>query len=78
MNHNSLSLHRPDLPDHHEVLLEHWGDPFAAMVGSYLDTVVDGAPNAAPPEIGRENLRVVLAAYESARLGREVALSEIV
>jgi predicted dehydrogenase len=71
-----LTLHRPDLPGGSEVLTER-GDVFAAMVGSYLDTVLDGAPSAAPPELGRENLRVVLAAYEADRLGREVRLEEI-
>ena len=47
------------------------------MIGRYLDTVLNGAENPSPGEIGRANLRVVLAAYESARLGREVALEEI-
>ncbi len=73
----ALTLHRPDLPDHQEVLLEHGFGGFTTMIGRYLDTVVDGAPNPSPGEVGRENLRVVLAAYESARLGREVALSEV-
>jgi predicted dehydrogenase len=72
----ALTLHRPDLPDRREVLLEHRGDAFAAMIGRYLDTVLDGHSNPSPGEVGRENLRVVLAAYESARLGREVELDE--
>lgn len=72
--HGALALHRTDLPNRHEVLLEKNGDVFAAMIGRYLDTVVDGAPNASPPEVGRENLKVVLAAYESARLGRVISL----
>ncbi len=68
----ALVLHRHDLPDRREVLIAERGDDFAAMVGCYLDTVLDGTPNPAPGEAGRENLRVVLAAYESARVGREV------
>jgi len=47
------------------------------MIGRYLDTVLDGAANPSPGAVGRENLRVVLSAYESARLGREVTLEEI-
>jgi predicted dehydrogenase len=70
-------LHRPDLPDRKQVLLEHGGDAFAVMIGRYLDAVVDGERNPSPAEVGRENLRVVLAAYESARLGREVPLGEV-
>jgi predicted dehydrogenase len=73
----ALSLHRADLPDQRAVLLEAHGDSFAVMIGRYLDTVLRGAANPAPGEVGRENLRVVLAAYESARLGREVRLEEI-
>ena len=72
-----LTLHRPDLPDRHEVLLERRWDSFDAMIGAYLDTVLDGAPNPSPGETGRDNLRVVLAAYESARQGREVAVAEM-
>jgi predicted dehydrogenase len=75
--HGALALHRPDLPERREVLLEQREDPFAAMIGRYLDTVLDGAPNASPGRVGRENLAVVLAAYESARNGREVRLDEI-
>lgn len=72
-----VTLHRADLPDQGEVLLAPGADVFAAMTGRYLDTVLDGAPNPSPPELGRENLRVVLAAYESDRLGRAVRLDEI-
>lgn len=70
----ALTLHRKDLPERREVLLQERGDSFATMIGRYLDTVLDGAPNPAPGEVGRDNLEVVLAAYESARLGREVRL----
>lgn len=73
----ALTLHRPDLPDRREALLDQGGDAFAAMIGRYLDTVLDGAPNPSPGEVGRENLKVVLAAYASARTGREISLEEI-
>jgi predicted dehydrogenase len=74
---HALTLHRADLPSQHEVLLEKPEGPFTAMIGRYLDTVLDGAPNPAPAEVGRENLRIVLAAYESVRRGGEVGLDEI-
>ena len=73
----ALVLHRPDLSEQREVLLESGGDTFATMSGRYLDTVLDGAPNPSPGEVGREDLRVVLAAYEAMRLGRQVRLDEI-
>ena len=68
-----------DLPDRKEVLLEQgsWGDSFAVMIGRYLDTVQHGAPNPSPGEVGREDLKIVLAAYRSAELGREVSLAEM-
>jgi len=75
--HGALTLHRPDLPDQRSVLLEAHEDSFVAMIGRYLDTVLNGAPNPSPGAVGRENLRVVLAAYESARLGREVRVDAI-
>lgn len=75
--HGALALHRPDLPDRRETLLQHGGDGFVHMIGHYLDTVLDGAPNPSPASVGRENLQFVLAAYKSARLGREVRLDEI-
>jgi predicted dehydrogenase len=74
--HGALTLHRPDLPERREVLIEHREDPFAVMIGRYLDTVLEGAPNPSPGAVGRENLKVVLAAYESARIGQEVRLAE--
>ena len=73
----ALVLHRPDLPDRREVLMEHRRDGFAAMIGRYLDTVLDRAPSPAPGEAGRDSLRVVLTAYEAARLGREVEVDEV-
>ena len=71
----ALVLHRPDLPDRREVLIKDRPDDFAVMIGRYLDTVLEGAPNPASGEAGRENLRVVLAAYEAARLGRVVRVA---
>ncbi len=47
------------------------------MIGRYLDTVLDGAANPSPGTVGRENLRVVLAAYASAEAGREIRLDEV-
>lgn len=73
----TLTLHRADLPDRQEVLLEQSANPFAVMIGRYLDSVLDGAANPSPATSGRENLRIVLAAYESAHHRREVRLDEI-
>lgn len=70
----ALVQYRRDSPESKQVLLERNGDSFAAMVGRYLDTVLNGAENISPASVGRENLSVVLAAYESARLGREVSI----
>ena len=70
----ALVLHRSDLPDRREVLLQHNGDSFAAMIGQYLDTIQKELPNPSPIQVGRENLKVVLAAYEAERSGREVQL----
>ena len=75
--HGALALHRSDLPDHREVLLQSNGDPFAAMIGAYLDVVLGGAENPAPASVGRDNLAVVLAAYRSAERGCEVAVSDV-
>lgn len=72
----ALVLFRPDLPERRQVLIEQRADEFAAMIGRYLDTVLDGAPNPSPGEAGRDALRVVLAAYQSARLGREVRVEQ--
>lgn len=74
--HGALTLHRSDLPDRREVLLEQRADPFAVMIGRYLDTVLDGAPNPSPGKVGRETLSIILAAYESARTGREIDIAD--
>jgi predicted dehydrogenase len=59
-----------------KVLMEarDWRDTFTREIGHFLDVVLDGAPLRATPEDARENLRVVLAAYESAQTGREITL----
>jgi predicted dehydrogenase len=74
---SALTLHRKGLQNDPEVLLAERGDSFAVMTGHYLDTVLAGKPNPSPGEVGRENLQVVLAAYEAARLNRGVALDEV-
>jgi predicted dehydrogenase len=70
----ALVLHRSDIPDRKQVLLEKKGDAFAVMIGRYLDTVFGDSENPSPGSVGRENLSVVLAAYEAARQGKEVPL----
>ncbi|HZO91595.1 MAG TPA: Gfo/Idh/MocA family oxidoreductase [Chthonomonadaceae bacterium] len=59
-----------------EVLLQkhHWQDTFLREITHFLDVVQKGEPLRATPEDARENLRVVLAAYESASTGREISL----
>jgi predicted dehydrogenase len=74
---SALVLHPRGGEAQREVLAEPCRDVFAAMVGSYLDTVLEGEPSVSPGSVGRENLRIVLAAYESVRTGREVRLDEI-
>ncbi len=51
-----------------------WQDTFDSEIGHFLDVVIEGKPLLATPEDGRENLKVVLAAYESARTRTEVSL----
>lgn len=70
----AIVLHRPDLPDRQEVLQPSSEDTFAAMIGRYLDAACDGAPNVSPGEVGKETLRVVLAAYEAEREGKSVEI----
>ncbi len=52
-----------------------WRETFTREIGHFLDVVQNGAALRSTPRDGRENVRVILAAYESARTGREVALS---
>ncbi|HEV2473034.1 MAG TPA: Gfo/Idh/MocA family oxidoreductase [Chthonomonadales bacterium] len=48
-----------------------WADTFDRQASHFLDVVLDGAPLKAIPHDARENLKVVLAAYQSAASGRE-------
>ncbi len=70
----ALTLHRPDLPDRKEVLLAEDGNSFAAMIGAYLDAVLLGTENLSPGEAGRQDLQLVLAAYQSANEKRQVQI----
>jgi predicted dehydrogenase len=74
-SHGALALHRPDQTDGPEVLIKDAPHPFFAMTGSFLDCVCDGKPNISPGEVGRESLRVVLAAYQSAQEGRDIEVA---
>ena len=71
-----LTLHAPDLPDRREVLIAERTDTFVSMIGHFLD-VLEGVPSIATAQVGRDDLQLVLAAYRSAELGREVRLDEI-
>lgn len=72
----SLVLYARDR-DPEPVPVKHdWSTTFDREIAHFLDVVLDGAPLRARPEDGRENVRVVLAAYESARTGREVGVDE--
>ena len=59
-----------------EVLMEKhdWHGTFARQTRHFLDVIQEGVPLRSTPEDGRENVRVILAAYESVRTGREVTL----
>ncbi len=59
-----------------EVLLEtmHWWDTFIGETEHFLDVILRGIPLKATPQDARENLKVVLAAYESAKTGRLVEI----
>ena len=60
----------------HEVLTSEnsWNRTYERAISHFLDVVLNGEPLRATPEDGRENVRVVLAAYESARTGREIKI----
>lgn len=73
----SLALHANDLPDRKETLLDTRADAWTAMAEHYLDVVQRGAELRATAEEGREDLKVVLAAYRSAETGRSVPISEV-
>lgn len=69
-----LVLFRPGQPEE-VVSAEHsWHHGYERLIGHFLDVVQHGAALHATPEDGRENVRLILAAYESARTGREVTL----
>ena len=60
--------HEPIRQDHT------WNDTYQRAITHFLDVVMDGVPLRATPQDGRENVRLVLAAYESAATGREIRL----
>lgn len=65
----------PKEGDRETLLAEHnWQTTFDNEIAHFLDVLRDGATLYSTPEDGRENIRVVLAAYESAQSGREVRL----
>ena len=70
----ALTLHRPDLPDGKEVLLQSDGSHFGALIGAYLDVIQNNAPCLSPGEAGREDLRLVLAAYQAEAEERQISL----
>jgi len=70
----ALVLHQEGLPDRQKVLLTERVDAWAAMAGHYLDVIFNGVENLAKAEEGREDLRVVLAAYQSAEEERRISL----
>jgi len=67
-----LVLHKEGIPDRKQVLITERVNGWEAMTGHYLDVVLNGVENLSPAEEGREDLKVVLAAYESARQGCQI------
>ena len=51
-----------------------WPESFVIEVTHFLDVVQNGATLLSTPRDAKENLRLVYAAYESARTGREISL----
>jgi predicted dehydrogenase len=51
-----------------------WNSTYERAIAHFVDVVRNGAKLTATPQDGRENVRVVLGAYESARSGKEVWL----
>ncbi len=70
----ALLLFRPGQEVQAEALPSSWQSSFVREVTHFLDVLQNGVALQARPEDGRENLRLVLAAYESARTRQEVAL----
>ena len=72
----SITLFKKGQEPQTESLPSSWQSSFVREVTHFLDVLQNGEPLRARPEDGRENLRLVLAAYESARTGQEIKLSE--
>ena len=53
-----------------------WSSSFVAEIAHFLDVIQNGVPLLSTPADARENLKVILAAYESARTGHEVEIKE--
>lgn len=70
----AIALFLPGAPVEYLGLRSAWQDTFNREIEHFLDVIQNGAVLRATPEDGRENLKVVLAAYESARTHREVVL----
>ena len=51
-----------------------WNGAYERAISHFIDVVTLGEPLIATPQDGRENVRLVLAAYESARTGHEIVL----
>jgi len=51
-----------------------WNSAYDRAISHFLDVVLNGEALRATPQDGRENVRVVLAAYESARGGGTVMM----
>ena len=69
-----LVLFRPGQPEKVLNTEPSWHQGYERLIGHFLDVVQNGATLRATPEDGRENVRLILAAYESARTDREVTL----
>ena len=63
--------HAPEVQNPHHS----WVDGYERLMGSFIDSILDGSPLLSTAEDGRENVRVVLGAYQSAASGREVLLA---
>jgi predicted dehydrogenase len=72
----AVILHKKDLPDEQELLLDARKNPFVAMASDFLDAVLDNVPVTSTAKDGREDLRLVLAAYESDRLQKAIFLDD--
>ncbi len=51
-----------------------WQRTFDREIAHFIEVVRDGVPLRATPQDGRANVQVILAAYESIRSGREIAI----